>query len=74
MKKIVKILLIVGGLNWGLMGLTGLNIIAKLGDPVARIVYILVGIAALIAVAKCCKCCPSSCCSSDDKNQDCCQK
>lgn len=44
------ILVIVGGLNWGLVGLTGVDIVAALfGDAstLARIVYILVGLSAV---------------------------
>ncbi|MEK7208397.1 MAG: DUF378 domain-containing protein [Patescibacteria group bacterium] len=47
---IAFILLIVGGLNWGLVGLGGeaWNVVALLGDGVARLVYVLVGLAALV--------------------------
>ena len=44
------VLLIVGGLNWGLVGLFDFNLVAALfGDMtlLARIVYILVGASAL---------------------------
>ncbi len=40
------ILLIIGGLNWGLSAL-GLNVIDYLGDILSRIVYILVGLSAV---------------------------
>lgn len=43
-------LIIVGGLNWGLVGLFGFDLVAALfgaGSLLARIVYILVGVAAL---------------------------
>lgn len=43
------ILLIVGGLNWGLVGLFGLDLVAAIfgaGSALARIVYILVGLSA----------------------------
>ncbi len=58
------ILLIVGGLNWGLVGLGGeaWNVVALLGDGVARLVYVLVGLAAVVelfAHKKSCKVCPS---------------
>ncbi len=45
------ILLIIGGLNWLLVGLGGWDIVAKvLGEQstLSRIVYILVGLAALV--------------------------
>lgn len=47
---IVAILLIVGGLNWGLVGIFRFDLVAAIfGDMsvVSRIVYILVGVAAL---------------------------
>lgn len=46
---IAFILLIIGGLNWGLIGIIHYNVIAKIfGTGVlANIIYILVGLAAL---------------------------
>ncbi|MBB2684683.1 UNVERIFIED_ORG: hypothetical protein GGD47_002267 [Rhizobium etli] len=51
--KIINIvtltLLIVGGLNWGLVGLFGFDLVAAIfgaGSALARIVYILVGLSA----------------------------
>lgn len=46
---IAAILLIVGGLNWGLIGLFGFDLIAAIFVNVAwaNIVYILVGLSAL---------------------------
>ena len=47
---ITLVLLIVGGLNWGLVGLFGFDLVAALfgdGSAFSRIVYILVGLAAL---------------------------
>lgn len=44
------LLLIVGGLNWGLVGLFGFDLVAAIfgaGSLPARIVYILVGLSAL---------------------------
>jgi hypothetical protein len=43
-------LLVIGGLNWGLVGAFGFDLVAALlGEmsPVARAVYVLVGLAAL---------------------------
>ena len=43
------VLLIVGGLNWGLVGLADFDLVAAIfGDmsPLARIVYVLVGLSA----------------------------
>ena len=47
---ITLVLLIVGGLNWGLVGLFGFDLVAALfGEmsPLSRIVYVLVGISAV---------------------------
>jgi len=44
------VLLIVGGLNWGLVGLFGFDLVAAIfGEmsPLSRIVYCLVGLSAL---------------------------
>jgi uncharacterized membrane protein YuzA (DUF378 family) len=56
---IVLILVIVGGLNWGLVGVAGVDLVAGIfgGDftavgeagTVGSIVYVLVGIAAILA-------------------------
>jgi len=50
---ITLILLIVGGLNWGLVGALDFNLVAAIfGDmtPLARIVYVLVGVAAVYQI------------------------
>jgi uncharacterized protein len=47
---VTLVLLIVGGLNWGLVGLLDFDLVAALfGEmsPLSRIVYVLVGISAL---------------------------
>lgn len=46
------ILLIIGGLNWGLVGLADFDLVAAIfgeGSMLSRIVYIIVGIAAIVA-------------------------
>jgi uncharacterized protein len=48
--SITLLLLIVGGLNWGLVGLFDFDLVAVLFGPgslLARIVHILVGVSAL---------------------------
>ncbi|MEZ5845000.1 MAG: DUF378 domain-containing protein [Hyphomicrobiaceae bacterium] len=48
---IAQALLVIGGLNWGLVGLFQFDLVAALfggeGAPLARLVYVLVGLAAL---------------------------
>jgi uncharacterized protein len=48
---ITRILLIVGGLNWGLVGAAKFDLVATLfgaGSMLSNIVYILVGVSALV--------------------------
>ncbi len=53
LKSITLVLLIIGGLNWGLVGLFDFNLVAFLFDGfsvvISRIIYSLVGIAAIVA-------------------------
>lgn len=51
---IALILVIIGGLNWGLIGLFNFNLVDFLfgeGSILSRIVYILVGISALWCIS-----------------------
>ena len=68
--KICKVLLVVGGLNWGLVGLgmlmgSSLNVVNMvLGSwpTVEAIVYLLVGVAAIMKFFSCkCKKCMEAC-------------
>ena len=48
------ILLVVGGLNWGLVGMANLDLVAALfgaGSILAKVVYTLVGLAAVYQAA-----------------------
>lgn len=62
---VAYILLFVGGLNWGLVGLLNLNLVELIFGSwpvVVKVVYILVGVGAVYAVAthmKDCKVCSS---------------
>jgi uncharacterized membrane protein YuzA (DUF378 family) len=50
---IAMILVIIGGLNWGLVGLLNLDLVATIfgaGSLLAQIVYILVGLSALYMI------------------------
>ena len=53
MKKLdvlAAVLLVVGGINWGVVGVTGSDIVGAIFgnlSPVSRAVYLLVGVAAL---------------------------
>ncbi len=68
--KIAKILLVIGGVNWGLIGIgyflgTNLNIVNLILGSIPAleaIVYILVGISAVVKVVGCpCKMCKGGC-------------
>lgn len=52
------VLVLVGALNWGLVGLFDFNLVSKLLGPIMldRIVFILVGAAAVYKIAICSEC------------------
>lgn len=48
-------LLVIGGLNWGLVGLFGFDLVAAIFGPmsaVSRIVYVLVGLSAVYCLVR----------------------
>ncbi len=52
---VVLLLVIVGGINWGLVGLFEFNLVDGLfgeGSALARVIYTLVGLAALYKLAQ----------------------
>lgn len=61
---ICLLLVIIGGINWGLIGIFGYNVVAHLfgaWPAIERIIYILVGIAAIVMIFLACKCCGRDC-------------
>ena len=79
--KICKILLYIGGLNWGLMGVALLlgngsnwnvvNLLLGSWPVVEGIVYVLVGVAALMKLFGCrCRKCMEACASCGEGNMD----
>ncbi len=71
--NLVGLLVIVGALNWGVIGINGTNVVANLlgAYPTAlRIVYILVGAAGLLKLVMCFKACPCKC-KSDASGSSC---
>lgn len=64
--KVAWVLLMVGGLNWLLVGLLGQDLFDLLGlgmmSMISRVVYILVGVSALsmLGLGKCCAKCDCS--------------
>ena len=54
LKKIALVLIIIGAINWGLIGLFGFNLVETLfgiDTILTKIVYILVGISGIIDIA-----------------------
>ena len=54
LQKICLILVIIGAINWGLVGLFDINLVSTLfgiDNIVTRIVYVLVGIAGIIDIS-----------------------
>ncbi len=63
---IAWILLIIGGLNWGLVGVANFDLVATIfgaGSPLASIVYGLVGVAAIYAICRWRCCCHEKSCN-----------
>ena len=62
--KLVGLLLVVGAINWGLVGAFNLNLVEKLLASVpyaVKAVYILVGLAGVVGIISCVKQCPCGC-------------
>lgn len=60
--KVACALVIVGALNWGLVGALQINLVDSLlgiMSPASRIVYVLVGVAGLMKLIACFKDCPA---------------
>ncbi len=47
---IAFILVVVGGLNWGLVGVADYNVVSLVGQTLEKVVYILVGLSAIYLV------------------------
>jgi len=81
MGMIAKILVIIGGVNWGLVGLgmllgkTDWNVVHLILGSVSiveGIVYLLVGISAITLIfgCKCSKCTEGACCKVEEKKEE----
>lgn len=55
LKKLILIIMIIGGINWGLIGIFNYNLVGSIfnGSPdiVARIIYAVVGLASLFGIS-----------------------
>lgn len=80
MSMIARILVIIGGVNWGLIGigalLGGMNwnvvhLIFGFSFAVEAIIYILVGISAVMMIFGCkCGKCKNACCAVEEKKEE----
>ncbi|MFH1201219.1 MAG: DUF378 domain-containing protein [bacterium] len=79
LRKIRKVLLIAGGLNWGLVGVgmlidVNLNVIYLLFGGVPALeaaIYVLLGLAAILKIFGCrCKECMTACANCEVSNTD----
>jgi uncharacterized membrane protein YuzA (DUF378 family) len=58
-RKGAWVLVLVGALNWGLVGAFGFDLVAAIfggGSILARIVYVLVGVSAVMLILGCTRC------------------
>ena len=61
-QSISQILLIIGGINWGLVGLLDINLVSTIfGDmtTLSRVIYTIVGLAGIYALMDMCNMCKS---------------
>ncbi len=68
--KIVGLIVAIGALNWGLVGVFGIDLVEKaLGmmTTPARIVYGIIGLAGVIKLISCVKACPCKAGSCESK-------
>lgn len=69
LKKIAYVLVLVGALNWGLIGAFDFNLVAAIfgASVITKIIYILIGLAAIYKIAMMGKCKGGSCCDHEHK-------
>ncbi|HEY8445423.1 MAG TPA: DUF378 domain-containing protein [Bacilli bacterium] len=55
LQKIALVVVIIGALNWGLIGLFGFDLVAfifdNISEVISRIIYVLVGVAGVISIS-----------------------
>ena len=55
MKKLILILMIIGGINWGLVGFFNYNLVSSIFgiklEVISRIIYAVVGLASLYGIS-----------------------
>jgi uncharacterized membrane protein YuzA (DUF378 family) len=51
LNMVALLLIIIGGFNWGLVGLFNFNVVGAIfGETAARVIYVIVGLAAIWAL------------------------
>jgi uncharacterized membrane protein YuzA (DUF378 family) len=69
---VALVLVIIGGLNWGLIGLFNFDLVAAIFgnmSSISRIVYILVGLGAIYMICSAAKMCPKGMDSKEPEKQ-----
>lgn len=59
--KVAGLLVVIGALNWGLVGAFNTNLVSSLlgsGTMAEKVVYIIVGVAGIMKLLSCFICCP----------------
>lgn len=72
---IALLLMVIGSLNWGLVGFFGYNLVADIfGGEMsmgARVIFAIVGLAGLYGIGLLCRCCGGGCCGNCSSNCGC---
>ena len=70
---VVKLLLIIGALNWGLVGFFKFDLVGAIFGgtyaPMSRLIFAIVGLAGIYSLFCLCKCCCGGVCSCHHKGQ-----
>lgn len=64
LRVIAMLLMVIGSLNWGLVGFFQYNLVSDLFGGFARVIFALVGLAGLYGISMLCKCCGHCKCAS----------
>ncbi len=64
LRFIAMLLMVIGSLNWGLVGFFQYNLVGDLFGGFARVIFALVGLAGLYGISMLCKCCGHCKCAS----------
>lgn len=70
LSMIAWVLLIIGGLNWGLVGLADIDLVATIfgaGSVISRIIYIIIGLSGIWGIYCCLTCCKDKCSGQNPK-------